>query len=285
MDAETCTLCNAYAKMHKVRSSCNLLQLFHLAECVSESPTMLLSPGSTAMPSCGNAFTMPATGYSNVSCGDGDHSDRSCADDCSEHSERCTSSNGLTRNAAICCCAAVQFQLGMTCANTEGGGPLAAKRAHEYFTAAACRGHIAAQFAVGVSCSTGYVITRDDTAASYWYRLAAEQGHETAQLNLAARYMRGLGVTASPQHAAYWYRRCASQGNAAAWYALGVVFLQGYGVPAQPMRAAQLFRRAAKLGDVDATFALEVLQGQHRWLHFGHQSRRCGAVVVAGIAQ
>lgn len=66
--------------------------------------------------------------------------------------------------------------------------------------------------------------------AAEWYRKAANRGHVDAQYNLGILYEEGRGVTQNYTEASNWYAIAARQGNPNAQYSLGLMYESGRGV-------------------------------------------------------
>jgi len=69
-----------------------------------------------------------------------------------------------------------------------------------------------------------------DYEAVKWYRLSAERGHVSAQYNLGVMSGRGEGVPQDFKEVVRWYRLSAEQGHVNAQYNLGVMYRNGLGV-------------------------------------------------------
>jgi len=77
-------------------------------------------------------------------------------------------------------------------------------RALPLFQGAAQDGDPGAIYMIGLYLQRGYVVAKDDRAASQWYLRAAELGEARAQRKLAMRYFRGTGVEQDPIEALKW---------------------------------------------------------------------------------
>ena len=93
-----------------------------------------------------------------------------------------------------------------------------------------------------------------------WYRRAADKGHVTAQFNLGVMYAQGFGVAQDYASAVEWYRKAAVQGLPAAQNNLGVIYDQGRGVKSDPIEAHKWFNIAASSGYSDARANRENLE-------------------------
>lgn len=83
------------------------------------------------------------------------------------------------------------------------------------------QGDAQAQFALGLSYSTGSGLPEDQTRAAQWYLRAADQEHPLAQYNLGLMLVAGTGVPADRAAAMDWIRRAAVAGDASAQFYLG----------------------------------------------------------------
>ena len=82
-----------------------------------------------------------------------------------------------------------------------------------YLTAAAEKGHSAAQYELGELYAKGLGVKQSDDLAKKWITASAEQGYASAQYRLGMMYLKGLGVTASGKSAAIWFEKAAMQGQ------------------------------------------------------------------------
>ena len=83
------------------------------------------------------------------------------------------------------------------------------------------QGDAAAQFSLGLSCSTGNGHQEDLPQAVKWYRLAADQNHTLAQFNLGLMFAGGQGVPTDHVAALHWINLAATAGDAGAQFYLG----------------------------------------------------------------
>lgn len=127
-------------------------------------------------------------------------------------------------------------------------------QAVKLFHKAAKRGHIEAQFKLGICYRRGWGVTQDYDKAVKWYREAAERGHADAQNSLGTRYKKGQGVLKNLDKAQEWYLKAAEQGNAIAQKNLGICFMDNLDYD----NAFGWFQKAADQGDVEAQEALGV---------------------------
>lgn len=103
------------------------------------------------------------------------------------------------------------------------------------------RGHILAQYDVGLMFDDGRGAPQSDAEALRWYRKAADQGHAGAQNNLALMYAAGQGVIRDDAEAVSWWRKAAEQGYAQAQYNLGIMYANGWGTSIDNVQAHMWF--------------------------------------------
>lgn len=131
-----------------------------------------------------------------------------------------------------------------------------ASEALRLFREAAERGHVQAQYNLGVLYATGSEIAPDQFEAVRWYRIAAERGHGDAQNNLGLMYDNGSGVEQDATEAVRWYRASAEQGNANAQSNLGWMYANGRGTSQDAAEAIRWSQLAAEQGNTQATVNL-----------------------------
>lgn len=127
-----------------------------------------------------------------------------------------------------------------------------------YFDALACfknaaeRGHVTAQYNLGVMYSKGQGTIRNEMEAFRWFYQAAKQGDRDAQLVIGIRYDKGNGVRCDKVAAVKWLRMSAENGNPKAQYVLANKFYYGEGVNRNYQAALKWYKKAAKQNNVDA---------------------------------
>lgn len=124
--------------------------------------------------------------------------------------------------------------------------------------AAADKGDVEAQVALGDRYRFGDRVSQDDAKAARWYRLAADQGHAKAQFELGAMYYYGWGVSQDNAKAAQLYRLAAEQGNADAQLEIGLMYRYGEGVTKDYISAYAWLILAADRDEVARYAAREV---------------------------
>ncbi len=154
--------------------------------------------------------------------------------------------------------AEAQFKLGLS---YDLAKPRDARRAVNWYMAAAERGNTEAQTLVGESLRDGVGVRPNARDAVKWFRLAAAAGDADAQLSLGFCLWYGQGVRRDRAAALRWYRASAEQGNDRAAYNLGQAYRKGYGVGKSLTRALQWYEKAATTGHVDALHWLARIHG------------------------
>jgi TPR repeat protein len=114
--------------------------------------------------------------------------------------------------------------------------------------AAAERGYVQDEIALGAAYFTGKGVAQDLKQAAYWYEKAAGSGDPAAQNQIGYFYQAGIGVAKDAQRAAHWYQLASAGGLKIAKVNLGVAYTWGIGVTKNPHLAEQLFREAANGG-------------------------------------
>jgi len=85
--------------------------------------------------------------------------------------------------------------------------------AEHWFTEAAKRGDVQAQFVLGAYYHLAENGPKDFSKAVFWYNKAANQGNSKAQFFLGNCYHKGEGVQKDQDRAVYWWSLAAAQGN------------------------------------------------------------------------
>lgn len=126
----------------------------------------------------------------------------------------------------------------------------------QWYRMAAERGHVEAQFLLGLMYRTGRGVSQDLAAAAYWYQQAALAGNAWAQFSLGTMHIRGEGVPRNTHEGIRLYRLAAEQGHREAQYNLGALYYNGDGVARDYVEAEKWFSKAAANGDAASQFAL-----------------------------
>lgn len=111
-------------------------------------------------------------------------------------------------------------------------------RAVTLFRAAAGKGSVRGQYALGWAYAKGRGVALDPHAASEWWRVAATAGQSAeAQFALGELYFNGRGVANDYGKAIEYYRMAAQRGHPVAQYLLGTMYQEGWGVERDPVEA------------------------------------------------
>lgn len=129
---------------------------------------------------------------------------------------------------------------------------LAYEEAFAYFKKAAERGHVTAQYNLGVMYTKGKGIKTNQVEAFRWFFLAAKQGDADAQYAVGLRYDSGKGVLPDSTEAVKWLRMSAESGNSKAQFALANKFYYGECVSRNYQAALRWYKKAAKQNCIDA---------------------------------
>ncbi|MEO1945498.1 MAG: tetratricopeptide repeat protein [Candidatus Thioglobus sp.] len=133
------------------------------------------------------------------------------------------------------------------------------KTAFNEFKPLAERGHLKAQFGLGVMYEEGMGVLKDDKEAFKWYRKAAEQGDAAAQFTVAVWYDEGIGVLKDDKEAFKWYRKAAEQDHAEAQYYLASMYRDAKGTLNDKKEAFRWYSKAAEQGNASAQLGLAML--------------------------
>ena len=135
-------------------------------------------------------------------------------------------------------------------------------KAVEWYTKAAEKGDMLAQYNLGICYEHGRGVTKNYNKAVEWYTKAAQQGYEGAENNLGTCYRYGRGVPNDDSKAVKWYTKAAEKGYTLAQYNLGVCYEFGHGVTKDYDKAIEWYTLAALKGFESAQKALERLNLQ-----------------------
>ena len=102
-------------------------------------------------------------------------------------------------------------------------------------------------------------VPRDFRIAHSWIKKAAAKGHVAAQYNLGIMAFAGQGMKVNLPAAVDWFRRAANQDYAPAQYNLGFMFYQGKGLKKDDVQAYTWMNRAADLGYEKAKKARDLI--------------------------
>jgi TonB family protein len=128
------------------------------------------------------------------------------------------------------------------------------------------KGHVDAQYRLGVMYNEGQGVAVDKAAAMEWFHKAARGAHAKAQLMLAIGYLEGIGLPEDEKKGLKWLRRAAKGGSSEAQLQLALMYETGDRLPAEPDEAFGWYEKAAMHGSRDAQMLLarSYLEGHGR---------------------
>ena len=135
--------------------------------------------------------------------------------------------------------------------------PAKKKKCVPWFERAAEQNHPEAQRTLGIFCSTGKYLPKDDEKAVYWFQKAADQNDGQAQLMLGLALRDGVGTPKDEKKAFSHFLRSAHTGNAEARYHVAVCYINGTGTPRNTQKAETYLRQAAQQGFAPAIELME----------------------------
>jgi TPR repeat protein len=98
----------------------------------------------------------------------------------------------------------------------------------EHLWAAAQRGDLPAQYALGGAYYSGNGVSKDAQQGAHWLLKAAEAGYGPAQCDLGVMYQNGAGVDQSYSDALKWYLKAAEHRDPLACHNLGSLYAKGF---------------------------------------------------------
>lgn len=128
------------------------------------------------------------------------------------------------------------------------------QEAFKAWQAAADKGHIQAQYEVGVCFKMGRGVARDYPSALKYYLKAAEQNHPDAQDYVGHCYYNGLTLPKDFEKASVFFQKAASQGNLSSTQYLAICYENGQGVAKNENLALELWKKAADKGNASAQY-------------------------------
>ena len=127
-------------------------------------------------------------------------------------------------------------------------------KAVRLYTKAAERGHVLAQFNLGVMYREGNGIPENSKRGLDWITKAAEQGYIDAQLYLGGFYRYG-------SQAAKWYTKAAEQGHSEAQRQIGLLLENAHRIPKDIHKAIRWYTKSAVQGNAGAQRNLGLAYG------------------------
>jgi TPR repeat protein len=134
----------------------------------------------------------------------------------------------------------------------ESNGPEALK----YFKWSAEGGYDKAQYAMGKTYESSFMVTTDYAVAREWYLKAAKQNNTDALNALGAMSIRGRGVKSSYEDAFEWYKKSAQLRDPYGEAMLGRLFLTGKGTTKNYGSAKFWIEESAEQRNYDGVVAL-----------------------------
>jgi TPR repeat protein len=126
----------------------------------------------------------------------------------------------------------------------------------KWLEAAATRGHLKAQTALGLKYWEGDIRTHtappDHQKSVEWLARAAARGDALAQTYLGYAYIEGKGVPQNDRTAIEWWQKAAQKNESRAEEALGWAYDKGRGVSADLREARRWYSRAKSHGSMGA---------------------------------
>lgn len=150
-----------------------------------------------------------------------------------------------------------QFKVGIIYLDGDGVSKNE-EAATSWFKLGAMAGDKAAQFNYGLHLELGIGVQKNLREAIRQYHKAAEQGHPKAQLNLGLCYQFGSGVRQSYKDAEKWLVKSASGGSAEGMFNLAVLYGDEAAGMVNRAKAVELYTEASDLGFAPAMFNLGV---------------------------
>ncbi|PKK58404.1 HCP-like protein [Rhizophagus irregularis] len=126
------------------------------------------------------------------------------------------------------------------------------KKAFDLFINASGKGHILAQFYVGLCYETGRGTVKDEKLAFISYEKIANMGYASGLSKIGYFYRKGFGTIVDKQKAVEFYQQAANLGNGDAQNNLGNMYYKGKGVYKDYNKAFELYHKAANLGNSNA---------------------------------
>lgn len=150
--------------------------------------------------------------------------------------------------------ACAQYGLGLMHYEGQAGLARDESEAYRLFHLASDKGDVDATYMLGVMLQNGQGVKKDAKLARFYYSAAAFKGHAAAQCAMGDIYASGLRH--DYEKALEYYTKAAQQGDAGALRGLGTLYLYGRGTAKDAAKAVQLLTQSAQQGDADAQYQL-----------------------------
>ena len=152
----------------------------------------------------------------------------------------------------------VQYWIGRAYHSGAEGYEQNYQLAVEWYTKAAKRGHVKAQFALGTMYQQGWGVKQSDNKAFDWYIKAAEKGDPLAMFVVGSFYSQGRGIMLSTSRAVKWYRQASEHGHAESQFNLANHYFRGEGVAQNEREGMRWLQQSAANGLSSAQYDLGV---------------------------
>jgi TPR repeat protein len=133
------------------------------------------------------------------------------------------------------------------------------EEAFNLFNKASERGHILAQYYVGLCYESGSGTVKNERLSFECFKKIAEadESHALGQFKIGYFYYKGIGVKKNLKEAFRWYEKAALRGNSAAMYNLGMMYKKGEGTDKDIDKAFIWCNKSVEQGNQDAQKNLE----------------------------
>lgn len=126
------------------------------------------------------------------------------------------------------------------------------KLGFDNFMKAAQKGHVVAQYDVGVNYVTGWGVEKDEKKAYEWWTRSAQEGYPSAEAAIGKCYFNGWGVEKNDEEACRWWKKAAEANDLDGMIALAYSYFNGTGVTKDDKKGLYWAQKAADKGDDSA---------------------------------
>lgn len=120
------------------------------------------------------------------------------------------------------------------------------------FMKAALKGHVVAQYDVGVNYVNGWGVEKDEKKAYEWWTKSAQEGYPSAEAAIGKCYFNGWGVEKNDEEACRWWKKAAEANDLDGMIALAYSYFNGSGVTKDDKKGLYWAQKAADKGDDSA---------------------------------
>ncbi len=120
------------------------------------------------------------------------------------------------------------------------------------FMKAAQKGHVVAQYDVGVNYVNGWGVEKDAKKAYEWWTKSAAEGYPSAEAAIGKCYFNGWGVKKNYEEACKWWKKAAEANDLDGMIALAYSYFSGTGVAKDDEKGLEWAQKAADMGDDSA---------------------------------